>query len=55
MTSDFLSGHHCAQMKAQPGEDRLALEKEYYWPNGSEIVVNMWGYAVFQSRCFDIC
>lgn len=55
MTSDFLGGHHCAQMRVQPGEDRLALEKEYYWPNGSEIVVNMWGYAIFQSRCFDIC
>ncbi|KPA39745.1 peptidase m12 [Fusarium langsethiae] len=45
MTSDFLGGHHCAQMPLKPGEDRLALEKEYYWPNGSEIVVNMWGQS----------
>tara|TARA_R110002060_G_scaffold44069_8_gene55513 strand:- start:1364 stop:2119 length:756 start_codon:yes stop_codon:yes gene_type:complete len=48
MSSDFLGGHCCAQMKAVPGEDRLALEKEWYWPNGSEIVVNMWGYVASQ-------
>lgn len=47
MTSDFLGGHHCAQMPLKSGEDRLALEKEYYWPNGSEIVVNMWGQSDF--------
>lgn len=47
MPSEFLGGHHCAQLTAKPGENRLALEKEYYWPNGSEIVVNMWGYAIF--------
>ena len=43
MPSEFLGGHHCAQLIAKPGENRLSLEKEYYWPNGSEIVVNMWG------------
>lgn len=31
MSSDFLGGHCCAQMKAVPGEDRLALEKEWYF------------------------
>ncbi|KAM0231529.1 hypothetical protein ACHAPO_008377 [Fusarium lateritium] len=47
MTSDFLGGNHCAQIKPKSGEDRLALEKEYYWPNGYEIVVNMWGQSDF--------
>jgi hypothetical protein len=48
MSPDFLGGDYCAQMKAKPGENRLALEKEYHWPNGSEIIVNMWGYAIAQ-------
>ncbi|KAF2001659.1 zincin [Amniculicola lignicola CBS 123094] len=33
----------CAQLGGAPGEDRLALDNRNLWPNGSEIVVNMWG------------
>ncbi len=44
--------HSCAQLGAAPpkddgpgGEDRLALDNRSLWPNGSELIVNMWGYV----------
>jgi hypothetical protein len=44
--------HSCAQLgTALPsadnpnGEDRLALDNRSLWPNGSELIVNMWGYV----------
>jgi hypothetical protein len=46
------SFHSCVQLGAAPpstdnpsGEDRLALDNRRLWPNGSELIVNMWGYV----------
>ncbi|KAH8679674.1 hypothetical protein BGZ60DRAFT_427995 [Tricladium varicosporioides] len=38
----------CAQLGAS--EDRLALDNRSLWPNGSELVVNMWGQSDFVRR-----
>jgi hypothetical protein len=36
--------HLCTQLDAHP-ENRLALDNTRLWPNGSELIVNMWGYV----------
>ncbi|KAI9054030.1 hypothetical protein LZ554_001203 [Drepanopeziza brunnea f. sp. 'monogermtubi'] len=33
----------CGQIGAAPGEDRLAVEKQAFWDNRTEIVLNIWG------------
>jgi hypothetical protein len=45
--------HSCVQLIAVPssadnpsGEDRLGLDNRSLWPNGSELIVNMWGYVL---------
>ncbi|KAF2742333.1 zincin [Sporormia fimetaria CBS 119925] len=51
--SDSLANFRCCtQLPGNPptqpsGEDRLALEKSRLWPNGSKLIVNMWGQSDF--------
>ena len=49
---NLVNFHSCAQLGAAPpsadnpgSEDRLALNQRSLWPNGSELIVNMWGYV----------
>ena len=49
---NLVNFHSCVQLGAalpsadNPGsEDRLALNQRSLWPNGSELIVNMWGYV----------